>query len=144
MGKENYLTHEELKEVQDILAKTNEDVKLYRSDLVISGDKFVPKTDLSQDSGIQYQIIDKSKNFDYEFTWWGLKVYWSHSFVQKLKNNLGIYGTGVAGFNLAIIATMNYFKAPIPNWLTTFVTVAAGVSVYSFISQDEGKGVYLD
>ncbi|MEH7513720.1 hypothetical protein V7146_13455 [Gottfriedia acidiceleris] len=39
---------------------------------------------------------------------------------------------------------MNYFKAPIPNWLTTFVTVAAGVSVYSFISQDEGKGVYLD
>ncbi|MEH7513719.1 hypothetical protein V7146_13450 [Gottfriedia acidiceleris] len=68
MGKENYLTHEELKEVQDILAKTNEDVKLYRSDLVISGDKFVPKKDLSQDSGIQYQIIDKSKNFDYEFT----------------------------------------------------------------------------
>lgn len=88
--------------------------------------------------------IDKSKNFDYEFTWWGLKLYWSHAFVEKLRGNLGIYGTGVAGFNLAMIATLNYFKIPIPNWLTTFVVVAASVSVYTFIAQDAGAGVYLD
>ncbi|MGE6379931.1 hypothetical protein [Peribacillus muralis] len=135
---EKALTSEELNEVKSILADTNSQVKEYRSDLVMTEDKFVSNQDSSGPDNQTY-AISKSKNFDWEFTWWGLKVYWSHKFVTKLKSNIVLYGAGTAALN----ATIAYFLTP-PGWVTSFVTAVAGIGVWSFIKQDKGCGVYLD
>jgi len=133
------LTKDELKDVKDIIKNTNSEVTTYRSDLEISGDKFIAKSDSTNSEDIQMSLINKKKNFDYDFTWWGLQVYWSHKFVEKLKDNIVLYGSAVAGLN----ATIAYYASP-PGWVTSFVTAAAGVGVWAFMKQDKGCGVYLD
>ncbi|AXI08272.1 hypothetical protein CUC15_04680 [Oceanobacillus zhaokaii] len=130
------LTEKELKEVKEIVKLNNAEVQKHRSDLQIEGDKFVPK---AESGVIEGSAIDKKKNFDWDFTWWGLQVYWSHKFVEKLKDNLALYGGGVAALN----ATIAYFASP-PGWVTSFVAAVAGIGVWAFIQQDKGCGVYLD
>lgn len=135
----DYLTSKELKEVKKILAKTNSEVKAYRSDLVIEGDKFSLKQEEENNEGFQTYAIDKSKDFDIDYTWWGMRIYWSHDFVEKLRANLVVYGGSVAALN----ATIAYFISP-PGWVTSFVAAVAGIGVGAFISRDKGCGVYLD
>lgn len=139
VGKEakNNLTSDELKEVKKILVKTNSEVKEFRDDLIINGDKFSLKQE--ENEGFGTYAINKKNNFDIDYTWWGMKIYWSHKFVQKLKSNLVIYGGSVAALN----ATIVYFMSP-PGWVTSFVAAVAGIGVGAFISRDKGCGVYLD
>lgn len=132
-----HLTKEELAEVENIINSSNEQVKLYRSDLEISGNKFIPKTEDNGD--IQTLSINKKNDFDWDFTWWGLQVYWSHAFVETLKKNIVLYGAGTAALN----ATIAYYISP-PGWVTSLVAAVAGVGVWAFIQQDKGCGVYLD
>ncbi|TKH02732.1 hypothetical protein FC682_20920 [Peribacillus simplex] len=136
---EKALTSKELSEVKEILADTNSQVKEHRSDLVITKDKFISNQDRSGSDSVTTSAIDKSLAFDWDFTWWGLKVYWSHKFVLKLKSNILIYGAGTAALN----ATISYFLSP-PGWVTSFVSAVAGIGLWSFIKQDAGCGVYLD
>jgi hypothetical protein len=133
----NVLTKVEIGKVEEIIKDTNMQISKYRSDLIIDGNKFVAKIESNGD--LQTYSIDKSKNFDWEFTWWGLRVYWSHKFVEKLKENIALYGAGVAALN----ATISYFISP-PGWVTSFVSAVAGIGLWGFIKQDKGCGVYLD
>ncbi|MDG4658577.1 hypothetical protein P6P90_16950 [Ectobacillus antri] len=135
------LTKEELKQVKEIIKTSNVIVKEHRSDLIIEGNKFVGKEPQQSASSGDFQTasIDKSKAFDYDFTWWGLRVYWSHGFVTKLQKNVLLYGAGTAALN----ATIAYFLSP-PGWVTSFVTACAGIGLWAFIQQDKGCGVYLD
>ena len=139
------LTKQEIKEVEKILKESNKQVKQFRDDLVLNLEE--NKFDSNIQSNLQAETndeistmaIDKKKHFDWDFTWWGLKVYWSHTFVNKLKSNLAIYGGGVAALN----ATIAYFLSP-PGWVTSFVAAVAGIGVGVFITRDKGCGVYLD
>jgi len=134
------LTKEELKEVEAIIKDTNKEVSKYRSDLVIEGNKFGAK--ITETSSGEFQAtsdINRSNNFDWDFTWWGLQVYWSHKFVEKLKSNILLLGAGTAAMN----ATIAYYLTP-PGWVTSFVTAVVGIGVWSFISRDKGCGVLLD
>lgn len=132
------LTSKEIKKAKKIISNTNGEVKEYRSDLKVSGDKFI-SNQTAPSKGMSTYAINKKENFDWEFTWWGLKVYWSHKFVNKLKSNLILYGSATAALN----ATIGYFLSP-PGWVTSLVTAVAGIGVWTFIKQDKGCGVYLD
>ncbi|WP_139488023.1 hypothetical protein [Brevibacillus dissolubilis] len=143
-----YLTAVELKKIKKILKQTNKEVYRLRKELIVSpenGKVLVPRNQTgNNNTGFMIQSINKKRTFDYEFTWWGLRMYWSHAFVQKLNSNLALYGAGVAGFNAALSATLSYFAITPPGWLTSFITATAGLSVWAFIRQDKGCGVYLD
>lgn len=135
------LNKHELIRVQEVIKKSNADVKLYRDDLVINTDENIFNSNIQEENTDDFETmaINKKKNFDWDFTWWGLRVYWSDKFVKKLKSNLVIFGGGVAALN----ATIAYFLSP-PGWVTSFVAAVAGIGVGVFISRNKGCGVYLD
>jgi len=133
------LNEKEIATVKEVIQKSNKEVKLYQDDLVINvkENKFNAKEETSDD--VQARSINKKKHFDWDFTWWGLKIYWSDKFVKTLKNNLVIYGGSVAALN----ATIAYYISP-PGWVTSVVTAIAGIGVGTFIKQNKGCGIYLD
>ncbi|MDF2854373.1 MAG: hypothetical protein K0Q87_224 [Neobacillus sp.] len=57
-----------------VIVERNSQVKEYRSDLIITEDKFISNQVEETESGIQPLAINKKK-FDWEFTCWGLQVY---------------------------------------------------------------------
>lgn len=149
------LTDAELAEVNNILNKTNADVKQYRSDFVIKDNTFVAKPALelqeTQSGSLSTSsypsplwTINKNKDFDYCLTWYGLRMYWSHSFVEDVKANLAKVGMGTGGLYLAVLTALNLKKIPVPNWLGTSLAVGGSITVYTYVSKDLGMGIYLD
>ncbi|MFE4572512.1 hypothetical protein [Paenibacillus chitinolyticus] len=137
------LDDNELAKIQSIINQTNKEFGIYKSSLIVNGTTLKQRPDQGS-SNITPNYIDHNKAFDWELTWYGLRMYWSHGFCEKLRENIVLYGAGVAGFNAAMNATLAYYAITPPGWLTSFITAVAGVGVWAFLQQDEGCGVYLE
>ncbi|TKI55320.1 hypothetical protein E8L90_07610 [Brevibacillus antibioticus] len=139
LGKEKY------KMALEIITQTNKQIIPFKHELVASNGVLVDANSKSESNKVSPSAIKHSKYWDYDFTWWGLQIYWSHQFIEDLKKDIGLKaGITVGG----AIGTIQYLmekngKRP-PSWFSTWTSAAAALSLYAFLNQDEGCGVYLD
>ncbi|TPG70371.1 hypothetical protein EEL31_18980 [Brevibacillus laterosporus] len=125
----------------EIINKSNAQISDIKEELVVSS----KGTLIDKENESKMSAIDHDEYWDYDFTWWGLQIYWSHDFVEDLKDKIGLKTSVTVG---TFIGTVQYLmekhgKRP-PSWFSAFTTAAAALTLWSFLEQDDGCGIYLD
>jgi len=88
--------------------------------------------------------IDHSKAFDYDVTWWGVRFYFSHRFIERFRGNTLLYTGTVQGVTSALFATFSYFAIRIPSWLGPIIGAIAALGAWVIMNADRGCGVYAE
>ncbi|PUA37888.1 hypothetical protein C8Z91_18190 [Paenibacillus elgii] len=135
------LTEGEFSKAQDLIALSNKRISETLKEgyqLQVTSQKTL-KPLANESKGI-VMSVDTNKYFDWELLWWGYRLYFSHQFLDDIKNH-PLYIAGSAGiFNGFILQKL----LNLPGWAANIVVGIGLVKLGQIIYADNGRGTYVD
>lgn len=97
-------------------------------------------------SDISVKAINPAKYYDYEFCWWGVRIYLSHWLLTNLKSYADTwkYGSVVTGAVVLAILTRLGVGGVIAAVVGGIVTVGGVYAYERIMACDRGMGTYID